>query len=197
MRWVPSLLVRDTTMGRGGRTPWSAPCGCGGRPCGRRPPHPLATTFRQMEFQRVVERRRMVRRYDMSRPVSPEVVDAVVGNALRAPSAGFTQGTAFLVLDRVDDVAGFREAATPSEDAARYYAATFAAPVVIVPCANKDAYLDRYALADKGRTDRSDAWWPAPFWDIDAGFATLLMLLTATDAGLGACFFGIPKECLG
>ena len=56
------------------------------------------------------------------------------------------------------------------------------------------AYLDRYALPDKGFTDRSDAWWPAPYWDIDAGFASLLMLLTAVDAGLGACFFGMPVE---
>jgi nitroreductase len=34
-----------------------------------------------------------------------------------------------------------------------------------------------------------------PYWDIDAGMASLLMLLTAVDAGLGACFFGIPPEC--
>jgi hypothetical protein len=32
------------------------------------------------------------------------------------------------------------------------------------------------------------------YWDIDTGFASLLMLLTAVDAGLGACFFGIPIE---
>ena len=34
---------------------------------------------------------------------------------------------------------------------------------MIVPHSNKDAYLDRYALPDKGHTDRSDAFWPAPF----------------------------------
>jgi nitroreductase len=38
------------------------------------------------------------------------------------------------------------------------------------------------------------AWWPPPYWDIDTGFASLLMLLTAVDAGLGACFFGIAVE---
>jgi len=65
-----------------------------------------------------------------------------------------------------------------------------------VPCSNKDAYLDRYAKPDKGFTDRSDAWWPSPYWDIDTGFATLLMLLTAVDQGLGACFFGIPVQRL-
>jgi nitroreductase len=39
-----------------------------------------------------------------------------------------------------------------------------------------------------------DSWWAAPYWDIDTGFASLLMMLTAVDAGLGACFFGIPVE---
>ena len=33
-----------------------------------------------------------------------------------------------------------------------------------------------------------------PYWHIDTGFAGLLMLLTAVDEGLGACFFGIPPE---
>jgi nitroreductase len=33
-----------------------------------------------------------------------------------------------------------------------------------------------------------------PYWDVDAGMAALLMLLTAVDEGLGACFFGIPTE---
>ena len=33
-----------------------------------------------------------------------------------------------------------------------------------------------------------------PYWDVDAGMAALLILLTAVDEGLGACFFGIPPE---
>lgn len=86
-----------------------------------------------MEFQEVLRRRRMVRRYDMSRPVPPEVVDRLAANALRAPSAGFSQGWGFLVLDRPDDVARFRDAATPPARAERWFAATFEAPLVIVP----------------------------------------------------------------
>jgi nitroreductase len=136
----------------------------------------------------------MVRRYDTSRPVPPEVVDLLTANALRAPSAGFSQGFGYLVLDDPADVAAFREASTPEEDADHWLAATFDAPLVIVPCSNKDAYLDRYAQPDKGFSDRSDAWWPAPYWDIDTGFGALLVLLTAVDQGLGACFFGIPID---
>jgi nitroreductase len=65
------------------------------------------------------------------------------------------------------------------------------APAIVVVHSNKDIYLDRYAAADKGWTDRDEARWPVPYWHIDAGFASLLMLLGAVDAGLGACFFGI------
>jgi nitroreductase len=147
-----------------------------------------------MEFQDVVRHRRMVRRYDTSRPVPAELVDVLVSNALQAPSAGFSQGFGFLILDEPQDVTRFRAAATPPEDAENWFAATFEAPVVIIPCSNKDAYLDRYAEPDKGFTDRSDAWWPAPYWDIDTGFAALLILMSAVDSGLGACFFGIPID---
>jgi nitroreductase len=66
------------------------------------------------------------------------------------------------------------------------------APVIVIPCSSKAAYLDRYAEPDKGWGDRDEARWPVPFWHIDAGMAALLILQTAVDEGLGACFFGIP-----
>jgi nitroreductase len=150
-----------------------------------------------MEFQDVVRHRRMVRSYDAGRPVPAEVVDRILRNGLRAPSAGFSQGWGFLVLDTPADVARFREVVRPADDPEGWFAANVDAPLLIIPHSNKGAYLDRYALPDKGFTDRSDAWWPAPFWDIDAGFASLLMLLTAVDAGLGACFFGLPIDRIG
>ena len=68
------------------------------------------------------------------------------------------------------------------------------APVVIVPLASKDAYLDRYAEPDKGWTDRDEGRWPVPYWWVDTGMAALLILQTAVDEGLGACFFGLPGE---
>jgi len=149
-----------------------------------------------VEFQDVVRRRRMVRSYDTGRPVPPDVIDRIVRNGLRAPSAGFSQGWGFLVLDNPADVARFRDAVRPETGAEEWFAANVDAPLLVIAHSNKDAYLDRYAMPDKG-ADRSDAWWPAPYWDIDAGFASLLMLLTAVDAGLGACFFGIPVERIG
>lgn len=154
-------------------------------------------TFAAVDFQDVVRRRRMVRSYDLARPVPPEIVQRIVRNGLRAPSAGFSQGWGFLVLDTPADIARFRDAVRPEEDAENWFAANVQAPLLIVAHSNKDAYLDRYAQPDKGFTDRSDAWWPAPYWDIDTGFAALLMMLTAVDADLGTCFFGIPIERIG
>jgi len=134
----------------------------------------------------------MVRNFD-PRPLEREVVDLIITNGLRAPSAGFTQGWAFLTLEGPEETSRFWEATFASAEArsAFRWPGLFAAPLLIVCLSHKDAYLDRYAEADKGWTDRSEAHWPVPYWDVDAGFAALLMLLTAVDAGLGALFFGV------
>jgi nitroreductase len=147
-----------------------------------------------MEFQEVVRRRRMIREY-ADIPVDPVVVDRALSNAVRAPSAGFSQGWAFLVLDRREDVDRFWEVTTrPGELPDGWLSGMTTAPVVIVPCSSKAAYLSRYAEADKGWTDRDEARWPVPFWHMDAAMASLMILLTAVDEGLGACFFGIPPD---
>jgi len=145
-----------------------------------------------MEFAEVVRRRRMVRNYT-TEPVDPAVVDRVLQNALHAPSAGFSQGWAFLRLDTPADVARFWTAATPpGRGTDRWSSGMRRAPVIVVPLSHKAAYLERYAEPDKGWLDRDEARWPAPYWDIDTGMASLLILLTVVDEGLGACFFGIP-----
>ncbi|MGZ4426949.1 MAG: nitroreductase family protein [Nocardioidaceae bacterium] len=149
-----------------------------------------------MEFQEVVRRRRMVRRY-ADRPVDAEVLDRMLANALHAPSAGFSQGWAFLRLDTPEDVGRFW-AATADPDGAEapdaWLRGMRTAPAVIVPLSSKAAYLDRYAEPDKGWADREEHRWPVPYWHIDVGMAALLILQTAVDEGLGACFFGIPHE---
>jgi len=136
----------------------------------------------------------MVRNYDES-PVDPDVVDRALRNATRAPSAGFSQGWGFLVLDRPGDVRRFWAAATdPDDEQDRWLRGMSRAPVIVVPCSSKAAYLDRYAEDDKGWADRDESRWPVPYWDIDTGMASLLILQTAVDEGLGACFFGVPPD---
>jgi nitroreductase len=97
----------------------------------------------------------MVRHYDASRPVPADVVDQIVANGLRAPSAGFSQGWVSLVLDNPADVARFRDAVRPEDHPEDRFAANVDAPLLIIAHSNKDVYLDRYALPDKGFTDRS------------------------------------------
>lgn len=148
-----------------------------------------------MEFAEVVRRRRMVRSYDPERPVPAAVVDRLLEHAVHAPSAGFSQGWGFLVLDQAADRERFWTAVTPDEGGlGGWLTGMRRAPLIVIPHGNRSAYLDRYAEPDKGWVDRDEARWPVPYWYIDAGFASLLMLLTAVDEGLGACFFGIPPE---
>jgi nitroreductase len=158
---------------------------------------PISGPVRQavgVEFADVVRRRRMVRDYDPDRPVPPEVRERLLEHAVRAPSAGFSQGWAFLVLESVEERARFWTATTDGGTPDGWLTRMRRAPLLIVPMSDKSAYLDRYAEPDKGWTDRDEARWPVPYWDVDAGMAALLVLLTAVDDGLGACFFGIPPE---
>ncbi len=144
-----------------------------------------------MEFQDVVRKRKMVRSFT-EEPIVPEMVERIVANAQRAPSAGFSQGWAFLVLDGKDATERYwNTTMTPERRATFGWPGMFNAPLLIVALSNKSAYLDRYALPDKGWTDKNDTRWPVPYWDVDAGMAGLLILQTAVDAGLGAVFFGI------
>jgi nitroreductase len=149
-----------------------------------------------MEFREAVRRRRMVRNFDPSRPVPREVVERLLNLAIRAPSAGFSQGWAFLVLSAPDETGAFWGATTSDGPADSWLEGMRRAPLIIVPLASRDAYLDRYAEPDKGWTDRDEARWPVPYWYVDAGFASLLMLLGVVDEGLAACFFGIPPDRL-
>ena len=137
-----------------------------------------------MEFQEVVQRRHMVRTFT-SEPVPPRAIDRILANAVRGPSAGFSQGQSFLVLTGEDLPRFWEVAGEAIEPSAR------TAPLVIVPMSCKRVYLDRYAQPDKGWTDRDEARWPVPFWHIDTGMAALLILLTVTDENLGAVYFGI------
>lgn len=138
----------------------------------------------------------MVRAYSDD-PVDPAVVERALANATRAPSAGFSQGWAFVVLDTPEAVRGFWAAQSDSVDQPdRWLAGMMRAPVVVVPCSIKSAYLDRYSEPDKARTGLGgdESRWPMPYWHLDTAMASLLILQTVTEAGLGACFFGLVPD---
>ncbi|MDN5743938.1 MAG: nitroreductase family protein [Nocardioidaceae bacterium] len=165
-----------------------------------------------MEFTEVVRRRRMTRAYTTD-PVDPAVLERALAAATRAPSAGFSQGWAFIVLDTPQTVRGFwaaqTDSALPGGSPDRWLAGMMAAPVVIVPCSRRDAYLSRYAEPDKARAGLADnggappeapsatsaeSRWAMPYWHLDTAMAALLVLQSVTDDGLGACFFGLVPE---
>jgi nitroreductase len=147
-----------------------------------------------MEFTQVVRSRRMVRNYDPERPVSRETVEQLLELAIRAPSAGFSQGWQFLVLDEPADRDRFWQLTTEDGVPDSWLAGMLSAPVLVLALSDKQAYLDRYAQPDKGWTDRDEAHWPVPYWDIDTGMASLLIMLGAVDLGLASCFFGVQPE---
>jgi nitroreductase len=126
-------------------------------------------------------------------PVARPLLDQLMSNARRIPSAGYSQGSAFVVLTDPDQRRLFWQTTSgPDWRGESESVQLTRAPVVIVPLANKQAYLDRYAMPDKAHTPlSSEAQWPVPYWDVDTGFGVMLILLTAVDLGLGALFFGI------
>lgn len=149
-----------------------------------------------MEFAAVVTSRRMVRRY-LDHPVDQAFLERALTHATRAPSAGFTQGWSFLVLRTRPDVERFWTSTLAVDrpdgtEANAWLEGMRTAPVVIVILTSENAYRSRYAEADKTAARTRSA--EMPWWQIDAAMAALLILQTATDAGLGACFFGIPTS---
>lgn len=144
------------------------------------------------EFDEVVRRRRMTRSFRAD-PVPAALIDRIVDLASRAPSAGKTQGWHLVVLEG-DETSRFWDITLPKDRRETFrWRRLLDAPVIALPFADPQAYVDRYAEADKSRTglgDGVDAW-PTPYWTVDAAMAVMTLLLAAEDAGLGALFFGV------
>ena len=148
-----------------------------------------------MELSDVIRRRRMVRSFD-GRPLPPDVLDRMLAAATQAPSAGFTQGWAFLVLEGPDQTERFWNHTLPrSERDAFRWPGLLKAPVLVLPMTSRQAYLDRYSEPDKADAGLTDEQaWPMAYWEVDCAFATMLLLLAVVDEGLGALFFGIFRD---
>ncbi len=144
-----------------------------------------------MDFTRIVESRRMVRTYQADRPVERSVVSELLRLGMRAPSAGYSQGWQFVVLDDITSRDAFWAATADGEEDS-WLRGMRTAPTLILCLSDKRAYLDRYAEADKGWSDRDEARWPVPYWDCDVAMAAMIVLLGAVDAELSSCFFGVP-----
>jgi len=147
-----------------------------------------------VDFADAVARRRMVRDFDPARPLDPSTVDTLIAAACRAPSAGNSQGWDFVVLEGPTQTARFWDVSLPEQRRAGFaWPGLLAAPVLICPVSDPAAYVARYGEPDKESTGlgAGESAWAFPYWLTDTAFATMVLLLAATDAGLGACFFGL------
>ncbi len=134
----------------------------------------------------------MTRSFD-GRPVSAAVLEHLVSLAARAPSAGKTQGWHLVVLEG-PDTAVFWDATLPQDRREQFrWQGLLRAPVIALPLADPQAYVQRYAEPDKARSVLGESLeaWPVPYWTIDAAMSVNTMLLAAEDAGLGALFFAV------
>lgn len=138
----------------------------------------------------------MTRSFDPDRPVAPALLDRLVNLASRSPSAGKTQGWHLVVLEG-ERTADFWDVTLPVDRRAGFaFPGLLRAPVIALPLADPQAYVDRYSEPDKAATgwgagtDR----WSAPYWTIDASMAVMTLLLAAEDAGLGALFFAVSRN---
>jgi nitroreductase len=155
-------------------------------------------SVRLVELADAMVRRRMVRHFD-DRPVPPEVLNSVLRATTQAPSAGFAQGVDLLALTTYERRNVFWELASQQHwrEAGTDAPGILAAPVIVVPVIDADAYVSRYAKKDKATSDLaglSSEEWEVPYWTVDAAFAVMLMLLVATEHGLGALFFRLHAD---
>ena len=163
-----------------------------------RPPAPGSVSVRRVELDDVVTKRRMTRGYSDD-PVPVEVLDRVLGTALHAPSAGFSQGIDLLVLEGPAETGQFFEMTSDPEFLAGPGAlqGLIRAPVIVLPLGDPGAYVARYAEADKAHSSLAGLAagdWPVPYWLVDSSFAVMLLLLAATNEGLGALFFHLHRD---
>jgi len=124
------------------------------------------------EFDDIIKRRKMVRQYIQDKPIPQEIVNKLIANAHRAPSAGHTQVQEFIIVQDSLIKKKLGEAALNQEQ-------VYDAPLLIVVCADTSRSVGRYGKRG------------IEFYSIiDGAFASMLILLTAVNEGIGACFVG-------
>ncbi len=136
-------------------------------------------------------------------PVSLEAVNGILELAQHSPTAGFSQGCAYVVV--TDPEMKKKVSAVQEEEGPRkvsFHKWISEAPVAIVACVSEKLYHDRYNEPDKLTKEGKEIEWPTPYWFFDIGAGCMVILLAAVDAGFSAAFAGVfhvneMKELLG
>jgi nitroreductase len=119
-------------------------------------------------------------------------ISGILELAQHAPSAGFSQGSAYVVV--TDPEVKKKVARVQGEEdysASGFHRWISEAPVAIVACVSEKLYHDRYNEPDKLNDEGKEIEWPTPYWFFDIGAGCLIVLLGAVDAGLAAAFSGV------
>jgi nitroreductase len=148
-----------------------------------------------MDWAEIVRARRMCRDFE-DRAVDAGVLDRILDQARRVPSAGFSQGIDFVVLEGAETAHFWDHTLPASEREGFPWPGLLRAPVIVLPIADEQAYLERYRQPDKAKAglgESADAW-PVPYWFIDTGMGGMALLYAAVNEGLGALFFGIFRN---
>ncbi len=138
-------------------------------------------------------RRRRMRRNFQEDAIDEQLLDRILDLARRAPSAGHTQATEFVVLRTPSATNRYWDTTLPTERRKSFrWDGLLRAPVLVLVCTRPSAYTQRYSETDKSNTGRESGLdrWPVPYWWFDAGAAAQNLLLLAASNGLGACLFG-------
>lgn len=156
-----------------------------------------------MDFEKVVRKRRMVRNF-RAELVPLAAVEKLLESALHSPSAGFSQGWAFIVVTGAElrKKIGALQGEEDYYASSRFHKFISEAPTLIVACASEKIYHDRYREADKLQGDGTEIEWPTPYWFFDIGCACMLIFLSAVNQGLASAFTGVfrvqqMKQLLG
>jgi nitroreductase len=144
----------------------------------------------------------MVRHFT-SEPVPMGTINRILELAQHSPSAGFSQGCAYVVV--TDPEVKLKLAKLQGEgeyNAAGFHRWISEAPVAVVACVSEKLYHDRYNEPDKLDEEGKEIEWPTPYWFFDIGASSMVVLLGSVDAGLAAAFSGVfdvqgVKELLG
>ncbi len=119
----------------------------------------------------------MIREYHQKRQQNPDqIIVKLIKNAHRAPSAGHTQVQEFIIVKDDSTKKKLRKAALNQEYVEQ-------APLLIVVCSNTSRSVGRYGI--RGREFYSI---------IDGAFASMLLLLSAVNEGISACFVGAFED---
>jgi nitroreductase len=129
-----------------------------------------------MDFDEVIKKRKMMREYQHDRQIPTDIINKLLRNAHRSPSAGHTQVQEFIVvIDRITK----RKLCQASLGQSQVENAS----VLIIVCSNTSRSVDRYRKRG------------IEFYSIiDGAFASMIILLSAVNEGIGASFVGAFED---